>query len=309
MLAILLELQGKKLCRAEDLATIFEITKRTVYRDIQALCEAGVPVVAIPGKGYSILEGYFLPPVNFTNDEAIMLLLGADFMAQNFDERYRNAAHSAGRKIEAVLSNRLKRDVQYLKSSMRFITMTPLEQSSLIELLKKLRRAILERKTVRFDYFKRYPSDGESKPMVRQVDPYALTYLSGNWLMGGHDHGRKELRTFRLSRMERLEVADTAFLRPKNFSLKQFGEDKGPFTIVKAHFSNEAARWVLESRPFYLAQHRKTATGLSVTFRVSEEEKIIPFLLSWGSHVKVISPESIRKRLTDEAEKIIVAHR
>lgn len=309
LLAILLELQGKGVRRAEDIAVTFEITKRTVYRDIQALCEAGVPVVAVPGKGYSILEGYFLPPVNFTGDEAIMLLLGADFVAQNFDEQYRNASHSASRKIEAVLSNKLKRDVQYLKSSIRFISMTPLEQSALIELLKKLRRAILERKTVRFQYFKRYASNGESRPTIRQVDPYALTYLSGNWLMGGHDHERKELRMFRLSRIEHLEVTDVGFTRPKNFSLKRFGEEKGPFTIVKAYFSNEAARWVLESRSFFLAKHRKTADGLSVTFRINEEEKIIPYLLSWGSHVKVLSPESIRKRLADEAEKIFFTHR
>src|SRR5262245_17319933 len=105
LLAIVLELQahGSRSVRAEDLAARFEINKRTVYRDVQALSEAGVPIVAIPGQGYWLAEGYFLPPLAFSPDEAVMLLLGADFVAQNFDAQYRAAAESAARKIEAVL--------------------------------------------------------------------------------------------------------------------------------------------------------------------------------------------------------------
>ena len=83
-----------------DLAASFEISKRTVYRDIQALCEAGVPVIAEPGRGYSLVEGYFLPPLRFSADEATMLLLGADVMAQSFDAEYRVAAEDAARKAQ-----------------------------------------------------------------------------------------------------------------------------------------------------------------------------------------------------------------
>ncbi len=103
LLAIVLELQRKRSQRAEDLAAIFETSKRTIYRDIQALCESGVPVIAQPGHGYSLVEGYFLPPVTFSADEATMLLLGSEFVADNFDAQYREAAETAGRKIEAVL--------------------------------------------------------------------------------------------------------------------------------------------------------------------------------------------------------------
>src|SRR5215475_1446884 len=82
LLAIILELQGKGRQRAEDLAATFETSKRTIYRDIQALGEAGVPVVSIPGLGYSLMKGYFLPPLSFSTDEATMLILGSDLMAQ-----------------------------------------------------------------------------------------------------------------------------------------------------------------------------------------------------------------------------------
>jgi len=75
MLAIVLELQRKSWVRAEDLASIFEISVRTIYRDMQALSEAGVPLLGSPGQGYSLMEGYFLPPVHFTASEAVSLLI------------------------------------------------------------------------------------------------------------------------------------------------------------------------------------------------------------------------------------------
>ena len=84
LLAIVLELQANGATRAEDLARRFETSKRTIYRDIQALCEAGVPVVAVEG-GWRVDEGYFLPPVAFTVDEATLLLLGVDAISPSFD--------------------------------------------------------------------------------------------------------------------------------------------------------------------------------------------------------------------------------
>ena len=79
LLVIVLELQRKEVVRAENLATLFETSVRTIYRDIQALSEAGVPIIGAPGRGYSLMEGYFLPPIGFTVPEAVSLLIGTDF--------------------------------------------------------------------------------------------------------------------------------------------------------------------------------------------------------------------------------------
>src|SRR5579859_2331703 len=117
LLAVVLELQGKGWQRAEDLAATFECSRRTIYRDLQALGQAGVPLVSVPGRGYSLMEGYFLPPLSFTTDEAAMLLLGGELMTQRFDAQYRDAADSARRKIAAVLPERLRAEVGALRES------------------------------------------------------------------------------------------------------------------------------------------------------------------------------------------------
>src|SRR5204863_8379629 len=139
LLAIVLELQGKGHQRAEDLAETFEISKRTIYRDMLALGEAGVPIVSIPGRGYSLMQGYFLPPLSFTTDEATMLLLGSDLMAQNFDAQYRAAAQSASRKIEGVLPEKLRSEVHYLQNSIRFVARETLENSAKASVRQQLR--------------------------------------------------------------------------------------------------------------------------------------------------------------------------
>jgi len=97
LLAIVLELQRYRRShrRAEDLAATFEVSKRTIYRDVQALCAAGVPIVALDRQGYTLAEGYFLPPLSFTTDEALMLALGSGFLSTVFDNDYQNAARAA----------------------------------------------------------------------------------------------------------------------------------------------------------------------------------------------------------------------
>jgi predicted DNA-binding transcriptional regulator YafY len=149
LLALVLKLQGNGRQRAEDLAASFETSKRTIYRDIQALSEAGVPVVSLPGQGYSLMKGYFLPPLSFTTDEATMLLMGADFVARSFDAEYRGAAHAACAKIEAVLPENLRVEVRYLQDSIRFIPINEPDRPGESEMLQQLRRAIIARRTAR----------------------------------------------------------------------------------------------------------------------------------------------------------------
>src|SRR5688500_6032330 len=231
LLAIVLELQGAGARRAEDLAATFEVSKRTIYRDIQALCEAGVPVIATPGRGYELLEGYFLPPLRFTGDEAIMLLLGVDTLAQHFDTEYREAAEAASRKIAGVLAPELRDVVSDLRSSLRVIV--PETEGLPAERLRLLRRAIGQRRVVRFRYFAR-ESDLDTS-QIRTADPYALVHVTGAWYLSAFDHHRRALRIFRLDRMDQLRLLADTFIRPADFRVAS-PEDSGRNTVVRVLF-------------------------------------------------------------------------
>ena len=316
LLAIVLELQAKGPRRTGDLAATFETSTRTIYRDIQALSEAGVPLVAVPGRGYSLMAGYFLPPVSFTTDEATILLLGADYMARSFDARYRAAAQTAGRKIEAVLPEPLRDEVRYLQQSLYFAAPGALDNPAVPELLQQLRRAIVERVTVRFRYHTRHPrqprpgdASGDQPAPTRAADPYGLVQFAGAWYLVAYSHERQAVRNFRLDRIEELTLTPATFARPPGFSVPQGDRGEPRTLVVSALFDRDVARWVRESRVFYKVDQAEVPEGLLVTLRVRQESEALGWLLRWGGHVRVLEPESLRVRLAEEAAAMLRNHR
>ena len=304
MLAIVLELQARGRQRAEDLAATFETSKRTIYRDIEALSEAGVPLVAVPGQGYSLMEGYFLPPLTFSSHEAAMLLLGSDVMAGSFDRQYRAAAETAGRKIAGVLPDGLRVEVAALRESILFIQSRAGSEERFLSLL---RGAILERCAVRFRYHTRHRVDGSAEPTTREVDPYTLVHLQGAWYLTGHDGLRGGVRTFRLDRMEELNALDRTFTRPEGLQVARPRSDDRSVE-VRALFAPEVTRWVRESRSFFTTAEEDTPEGLLVTLRVRQESEILGWLLGWGRHVRVLAPTSLRRTIAAEARTLLAAH-
>lgn len=319
LLAIVLELEGKRHQRAEDLARTFETSKRTIYRDIQALGQAGVPLVSVPGRGYSLMEGYFLPPLSFSTDEAAMLLLGSQVMSQRFDAEYRAAAESAGRKIAAVLPERLRAEVSALRESIYVGGAGASLQPRVEATLRHLRRAILAHRTVRFRYHTRYPSapatmhereaaQSTKDATSREADPYALAYLSGAWYLSGYCHLRRDVRHFRLDRIEEFEVLERTFERPRTISpVARDLAESGTFE-ARALFDVTVARWVREAPSFYAVAEEDQEDGLLVTLRVRQEDEILQWLLSWGRHVRVLAPESLRARMAAEAKDMLSHH-
>lgn len=303
LLAIVLELQARGRQRAEDLAATFETSKRTIYRDMLALGEAGVPLISVPGQGYSLMKGYFLPPLSFSTEEATMLLLGSSVMAQSFDAQYRQAAQAAGRKIEGVLPDQLRDEVHYLRNAIRFIAMSSPDESPERERLRQLRRAIIERVTVRFVYHARYSSQQE--PQTREANPYGLVYINQTWMLSAYCHLRQAVRNFRLDRMEALELLPQTFNRPAERWDALRKKDESGSIVVRALFGEDIARWVREARSYYLVSEEETPAGLLVTLKIRQENEILQWLLSWGRHVRILEPEWLRERLAQEAEAML----
>ncbi|HEV8486966.1 MAG TPA: YafY family protein [Blastocatellia bacterium] len=309
LLALVLKLQCNGRQRAEDLASAFETSKRTIYRDIQALSEAGVPVVALPGQGYSLMAGYFLPPLSFTTDEATMLLMGADFVAKSFDAEYRGAAHSAAAKIEAVLPEKLRDEVRYLQDSICFVPISEPDRPGESEMLQQLRRAIVSRKTARFRYHTRFTEDGKGKQRVREADPYGMLNAGGTWYMVAHCHLRGDTRIFRLDRVADLLILDRRFERPPAFKMTEPEPREQRKIVVRALFDKEIAPWVREARSYFVVDMEEKPEGLLVMLRVRMESEIVQWLLGWGGSVRVLEPDSLRRRLVEEGKRIIENNR
>lgn len=314
LLAIVLELQRKGKQRAEDLAETFETSKRTIYRDIQALSEAGVPILATPGNGYALMEGYFLPPVQFTAEEATTMLLGSDYVGSHFDLPYQESADAARQKIEAILPLKLRHSVQHLRDRLHFLSLdssyheTERQSPEKIK-LGMVRRAILEEKEIRFSYRKHCGSESNASCSERTVQPYGLVHVLGSWHLIAHCLLRGAIRQFRLDRMDSLEVLPTTFLRPADFRIQDYEPDQNFGLLVTVLISKEAAPLVKERRSFYLTEEREVAEGHLLSLRVRREEDILAWILSWGSHAQVLSPGSLAEKIRREAEKTLSRYR
>lgn len=325
MLAIVLELQAHRWRRAEDLADALETSKRTIYRDLVALGRAGVPLISTPGRGYSLVEGYFLPPVSFTSDEAMILLLGADVMAQSFDAQYHAAAQSAASKITAALPERLRLDVANLRERIFIGPQSEALHPEGAATLRALRGAVISCQRVRFLYHtkSRHSDDGDgndggdttaratpAQPLWREADPYTLIRLRGAWLMNGYCHLRKDRRSFRLERIESLTVLDEHFTPPTGATLRprRLSESERPIE-ARIQFDAEAARWARESPSFFTTAQEETPDGgLLVTLRIRHENDITQWLLGWGKRARVLAPASLRQLIAAEAAALLALY-
>lgn len=306
LLAVVLELQRKEVVRAEDLATLFETSVRTIYRDIQALSEAGVPIIGAPGTGYSLMEGYFLPPISFTVPEAVSLLIGTDFIEQQFDDDYRVRAQAARSKIEAILPSSVRNETSHVLKAMRLLIsdkqVTPSKEKKYLE---KIRRAILDERKINFHYAKRLADSEGNHHSVRTVAPYGLVLIQGSWMLVARCDLRQDIRHFHLSRMTELINLEERFELPAHFNLREYTPPDDRNLRVCLRFNHDIVDKVRESNYHYIEYMEEHQDGLHVVLRVRHLDELLQWVLGWGAGVIVLEPESFRNRIHEEAKKML----
>ncbi|MCS7462295.1 YafY family transcriptional regulator [Paenibacillus doosanensis] len=306
MLAVVLELQRRDVVKAEDLANLFETSVRTIYRDIQALSEAGVPIVGTPGTGYSLMEGYFLPPISFTVEEAVTLLIGTDFIEQRFDHDYRVKAQAARSKIEAILPENVRNETARVSKSMRLLPsdkrIAPTKET---EHLGTIRKAILDQRKISFHYTKRHADSNGQRHSARTVAPYGLALVQGSWMLVAHCDLRQSIRHFRLSRMTELIDSEDRFELPSHFNLREYAPPDDRNLQVRLRFNDDIADKVKESNYHYMESMTEQPDGLHAILRVRRQEELLSWVLGWGADVTVLEPESLRNRIREEAENML----
>ncbi|NQX61768.1 helix-turn-helix transcriptional regulator [Paenibacillus qinlingensis] len=306
LLAIVLELQRNEVLRAEDLAATFETSVRTIYRDIQALSEAGVPVIGAPGQGYSLMDGYFLPPVSFTVEEAVTLLIGSDFIEKWFDADYANKSRTSRGKIEAILPEPIRSEASRIRKSFRLRAsaedVARIQEKAYME---AIRQAILEERKIRFRYSKRIAEADGNRHSIRTVAPYGLVILHESWVLIARCDLRQDIRHFRLSRMNELIDLEDSFQLPSDFHLDVYQPPDDRNVRVRIQVQSDIADKVRESNNFYMETMEDHPEGLLVTFRVRQPEELLQWVLGWGGEVVVLEPEFFRLRVRNEVEKML----
>jgi predicted DNA-binding transcriptional regulator YafY len=215
LLGIITTLQSKKYLPAEKIAAKYGISVRTVYRDIKAICEQGIPVSFEQYKGYFLTEGYFLPPVSFSLDEANALLLMHSVVERFADKSILKNYTAALDKVKSVLRSTQKEKLEILQEHTRFQTIRA--SFSNFDHLSVLQNAISCKTILQLDY-----KNNNNEVSRRQVEPIGLIFYAFNWHLAGWCHERKDYRDFRVSRILKVKNTELPFKKSGHMELNDY---------------------------------------------------------------------------------------
>ena len=218
VLTVLEVLQSRESVTGAELAALLEVSPRTVQRYVARLQDLGIPVEGRRGVGgaYHLRPGFRLPPLMFTDEEALSLALGLLSLRHLGLGALAPAAHAAGAKLARTLPQALRETVQALSAGVQ-LDSSPWVVQADAALLTGVLAAVRAARTVEFGY-----TDLHGCPTRRQVDVYRALHLDGRWYAVGRCHLRQALRSFRLDRMGELRVLDSGFEAPLDFDALAF---------------------------------------------------------------------------------------
>lgn len=215
LLGIITLLQSRKYVPAEKIADKYHISLRTVYRDIKALTELSIPVSFEQQKGYFIVQGYFLPPVAFSTEEANALVLSELLVYGFADKSIQKHYATALNKVKAVLRSSQKQTLDKLDSSIR-IQMHPKLLLN-VDYLSQIQNAITNQLIIELEY-----KDKTNVASVRQVEPIGLIYYAFSWHIMGWCNLRKAYRDFKVSRITKLNITSNPFKKENHITVNEF---------------------------------------------------------------------------------------
>lgn len=278
---------------ARELADRFEVSTRTIYRDVDVLSSAGVPVFMNKGNGggISLLENYSLNKALISEHESESLLFALKTLqATKYPE-----IDAVLDKIGAVFKNVDSTDWVYIDFSPW--SSNPNEYSKFTD----IKKAILERKVITFDYIN---SDGGRSH--RSIEPMRLIFKGQAWYLWGFCNLKQDFRVFRISRIKKVVITNSSFIRRKSEEHGKEGNNQTPVKLVnlKLKFYPEVLYRLYDDFDDELII-RNTDGTCSITVTYPEDEWVYGYLLSFGCYMEVLEPEHIRSIVAERMKKAL----
>ena len=290
---------------AKELAGRFEVNERTIYRDFTTLgTDLSVPVYD-DNKRWKIDEKRFLPPIRFTIPEALNIFIAARLML-NYSHRYDPNVDATFTKLSSVLPDPLAEQV---RKTMDWMQKLPKDERYL-GVLATVAEAWVSQKQLKIVY----RALSSEKAMERVIEPYYIEPAApghASYVIG-YCHLKKDLRTFKIERIELAELIDEPYTIPSDFDANEFfGSSwgivvEGEVKTVKLLVENpEIARIMRETiwHPSQTFQQRRDGS-LIMTLHVTDTHELFSWILSWGEKIKVLEPEGLRQEIIRTAKAI-----
>lgn len=303
VISTLILLQTKKILKASSISERFGISLRTVYRDISTLKNAGIPIIGDPGVGYSIMDGYRLPPIMFNEEEALALLTAEKFIGDITDETTQSSYSGAMMKIKAILRSTDKQSLEVLEDSIAFSHFKWWENKSY---LQDLFKSIAAKKIIKIEYQK-----ADKSISNRLLEPIGCYYQYSNWYLVAYCQNRQAYRTFKINRILQLRALDQQF-DAEHISLQMYidqqtkaWKEQQQFQEVEVAFNRSVLQHA-ENRKYYFGfvEQVEEKEIVRMKFLNSSMEIVARWLLQFGNQATVLAPQALQSRIKELATEL-----
>lgn len=303
--AILIQLQSRRLVKAQDIADKFSISLRTVYRDVKALEEAGVPVIGEAGTGYKLMEGYKLPPVMFNQDEASALLTAAKLVQSKTDAGISKHYSSALDKIKAVLRLSEKDHIEEMDEHIAVVPHPTFMYEAPTELhLQSILKAISTSSALEINYV----SIEKNETTSRKVEPVGVYYLGSHWHLVAFCQLRNDYRNFRTDRISKLIITEELMSKthpPLQSFLNKMAEEKEVQQVI-IDVEPEVVKYLGEQK-YYSGYIKEEQVGgyVRMYFLTGSLMGFSRWFMLFGDHARIIEPVELNDMVSAIAENIL----
>jgi len=302
--AILIQLQSRRVVKASDIAERFNISLRTVYRDVKTLEEAGIPLIGEAGVGYSIMDGYRLPPVMFTKEEATAFLTAEKFVETLTDPSTAAQYKSAMYKVRAILKATEKDMLESMDDRIEVIKSVHIPETANTDHIQTILHAISQKRVLSLNYFAQH-----SQELTRRyVEPVGIFFMAGFWHLIAYCHLRNAYRDFRVDRIKNLEVTDEQYTGEhpslKDYIARQTNEKELDAVVILV---DKKIHRFLDHQKYYSGFISEKSVGdrIEMTFLTSSLEGFARWYMMYGESAEIVSPDSLRDRVRELTERLM----
>lgn len=298
IVAIFIQLQSKRVVKAQELAERFDVSLRTIYRDIRTLEASGVPIYSEAGVGYSLTDGYRLAPATYTQEEAASFVAAEKLMQQFTDKMMQQHFSSAMYKMRAALRSNDKDWVASIESQVMMQPMQKKFNEKAPNALATLFESIARKTQVNL----LYTSIEADTAVNRTIEPVGVFHQNNFWYVIAYCHLRKDYRQFRIDRIDRISHTDTPFAcqhQALDFYL-QPKEEKPKVKVVIA-VDNDVARhlqWERNYHGFVTEELQKNKTIMHFEVE-SPEHGFARWFMMFGDKAIILEPQALKLRVQE----------
>lgn len=303
--AILIQLQSRRLVKAKDLAEKFSISLRTVYRDVKALEEGGVPVIGEAGTGYQLMEGYKLPPVMFNQDEATALLTASKLVQSKTDAGISKHYTAALDKIRAILRHSEKDHIEEIDDHIAVMTHPAFAHEPETNLhLQSILKAISSSSVIDINY----TTIEKKESTRRKVEPVGIYYLGSHWYLIGWCQLRKDYRNFRTDKITQLTITEETNSKthpPLQSFISKMSADREVQKVV-IEVETGVVKYLGEQKYYNgFVKEEKIGDHVRMTFLTGSLIGFSRWFMLYADHARIIEPLELNDMVAGIAENIL----